>query len=357
MKIIIYLFVLTLLFCSCDAEKTQKIENTNLQTTADSTISLVVVGDVMLGSNYPSAGYLPKHSEKLLFIASQIISNADVSFCNLEGCLLDSGGVRKDCDDSSSCYAFRQPTKTANILKNTGFDIISIANNHTNDFGKASLESTKETLAKNNFCFAGLPSKPIDTLTVRGIKIGFTAFSANDYTLKINDYGELEKQVKYLKSICQIVIVSFHGGAEGNSKRHISFETEIFLEENRGNVNEFAHKAIDYGADLVVGHGPHVIRAAELYKGKFIAYSLGNFCTYGTFNLSGHCGNALLLNLKLTKNGNFVSAKAHSFQQKKFKSLLLDSNQKAYKDLQELTNSDFPNTGLLFKPDGLILKK
>lgn len=357
MRIYLILIAFALLFNSCDAEKPQTQVAEITQTQADSTISIVVVGDVMLGSNYPSTNYLPKHPEKLLFLPSQIIANAELAFCNLEGCLLDSGGVRKDCDDSSSCYAFRQPTKTANTLKNIGFDLISIANNHTNDFGKAGLESTKATLANSKLRFAGLPSAPFDTITVRGLKIGFTAFSANDYTLKINDYAELEKQVRYLKSTCQIVIVSFHGGAEGNSKRHIPFETEIFLEENRGNVNEFAHKAIDFGADLVVGHGPHVIRAAELYKGKFIAYSLGNFCTYGTFNLSGHCRNSLLLNINLTKSGDFVSAKAHSFKQKKFKSLLQDTTQKAYKDLQELTKEDFPNSGLQFNPDGVILKK
>ena len=84
-----------------------------------------------------------------------------------------------------------------------------------------------------------------------------------------------------------IVIVSFHGGAEGNGAEMLPFAREIFAGEDRGNVVEFAHAMVDAGADLVLGHGPHVVRPMELYRDRLIAYSLGNFATYYGISVEG----------------------------------------------------------------------
>ena len=111
-----------------------------------------------------------------------------------------------------------------------------------------------------------------------------------------------------LDDSCDIVIVSFHGGAEGADYQNVTRETETFYGENRGNVYEFSHRMIDAGADIVFGHGPHVTRAIEVYKDRFIAYSLGNFCTYRRFNLTGPNGFAPLLRVKTDTFGKFVEA-------------------------------------------------
>src|SRR5690606_34469335 len=121
--------------------------------------------------------------------------------------------------------------------------------------------------------------------------------------------------VQNLKKKVDIVIVSFHGGAEGAKYEHITRKNEIFLNENRGNPFAFAHAMIDAGADIVLGHGPHVARAVEVYKNKFIAYSLGNFCTYGMFNLKGPNGIAPLLQVKLNGKGDFLYADIISMKQ------------------------------------------
>jgi hypothetical protein len=97
--------------------------------------------------------------------------------------------------------------------------------------------------------------------------------------------------------------------------KHITCKTEIFLGENRGNPYEFARMAIDAGADVVLGHGPHVIRAIDVYKGRFIAYSLGNFATYGRFNLSGSNGIAPIIEIDVDNNGKFLRGKIHAYKQ------------------------------------------
>ena len=120
---------------------------------------------------------------------------------------------------------------------------------------------------------------------------------------------------------------------------------------------EFAHTAIDNGADIVLGHGPHVTRAVEVYKGKFIAYSMGNFNTYGRFSLAGPNGIAPLLDIKINRKGDFLFANVLSVKQTKAKGLELDNNCKVYEELKRLTQLDFPETPLCFEQDGIYLKE
>ena len=106
------------------------------------------------------------------------------------------------------------------------------------------------------------------------------------------------------------MIVGFHGGAEGATHQHVLEGDETFLGEDRGDLRRFTHAAIDAGADLVLGSGPHVVRAMEIYKGKLIAYSLGNFATYGPFNLNAENGLTLVLEAHLAPDGTFLQRKS-----------------------------------------------
>ena len=123
----------------------------------------------------------------------------------------------------------------------------------------------------------------------------------NNGTIDINDHKNAISLVQKLDSLCDIVIVSFHGGAEGANHTHITRNNEIFLGENRGNPYKFSRDVIDAGADIVFGHGPHVTRAIDIYKDRFIAYSLGNFATYGRFNLNGVSGIAPIVKVFVNK--------------------------------------------------------
>lgn len=324
---------------------------------ADSLVTLAAVGDMMLGTNFPSVDCLPPKDVLLLAPMYQYLQSADVTFGNLEGTVLNAGGEVKRCADPSKCYAFRQPEYFVDQLKEAGFDILSLANNHMGDFGETGRQNTQRILKEKGFTYAGLDSCPWDTVTIKGVKYGFTAFAPNTACLQITDYARAQKIVKELDALCDIVIVSFHGGAEGSSRTHITRKTEIFYDENRGNVYEFARKVIDAGADVVLGHGPHVTRAIDQYKGRFITYSMGNFCTYGRFNLKGISGMAPLFELKLRKDGTFVSGKVISTKQLGQGGPVADSLNGAYEQIRTLTGQDLPELKVTFQEDGTFFFK
>jgi poly-gamma-glutamate capsule biosynthesis protein CapA/YwtB (metallophosphatase superfamily) len=322
-------------------------------------ISIVGVGDMMLGTNYPSANYLPANGGKnLLSDLKDKLWNADITFGNLEGTILDSGGTVKRCSNPDLCYAFRSPESYVQHFVDAGFDVLSIANNHTGDFGNAGRKKTKEVLKNAGIEFAGLAGT--DEYTVfekNGVKYGFAAFAPNSGTCDIRNISKAKQIVQKLEEMSDIVIVSFHGGAEGSSHQHTPCITEKYVGENRGNVCKFAHAVVDAGADIVFGHGPHVTRAMELYNDRFIIYSLGNFCTYGRFNLRGATGIAPLLKVYVDNSGAFSHAEITPVYQAKTHGPKIDSKKRAIKKLQELTNEDFPNSGLDIYDDGTVVKR
>ncbi len=323
------------------------------------TITIVAVGDIMLGTNYPTEpNYLPPNNDCSTLISPVIeyLRDADVTFGNNEGAYSDQPQYAKSCNDPKTCFRFSIPNKYVNCLVDAGFDVVSIANNHVHDLGDYGKNNTLKVLTDAGLNFAGLTEVPVDTFTINGVKYGFCAFAPNQGTCQITDYVAMQKIVKDLKAQCQIVIVSFHGGAEGSKHEHITREYETFLGHNRGNVYKFAHSAIDAGADVVIGHGPHVTRAVELYKDKFIAYSLGNFCTYRRFNIQGVSGLSPILKLWLDKNGNFIKGQITATYQDKMTGTKLDPDKKVIKRMQELTKQDFPEGVLKISDNGLITK-
>jgi hypothetical protein len=345
---------LTLLFPLKSKAKVRQQQETVELIEEDTLITLIAVGDMMLGTNFPSSKYLPPRDLLLLEPMHGILKNGDIVFGNLEGTVLNEGGKVKKCSDSTKCYAFRQPEYFVPQIKAAGFHFLSLANNHLGDFGDEGRENTQRVLREAGFRFAGLESCPWDTMTVKGVKVGMTAFAPNTGCLRITDYDLLRSVVQHLDSICDIVIVSFHGGAEGSSRTHVTRKKEIFYEEDRGNVYEFARIAIDAGADVLLGHGPHVTRAIDHYKGRFITYSMGNFCTYGRFNLSGVSGIAPVFELKLTRNGEFVSGRVISTKQVGEGGPQLDPTNGALEQVKSLTKSDFPELQVLYGKNGVF---
>ena len=323
-----------------------------------SEFTIIGVGDIMLGSNYPS-DLLPKNDTNILENTQDVLQNADITVGNLEGTLFDTGGTPKSCDNPNVCYAFRMPSKYGKYLKQAGFDYLSIANNHSNDFGQTGIKETIQNLNNLNIKYSGIKVIAENTILEKnGKKFGFVSFAPNSATVKLNDYNYAKKLISELKSKVDIVIVMFHGGAEGAGAEHITRGHEIFHGEDRGNVYEFAHFAIDNGADIVFGQGPHVTRAIELYKNKFISYSGGNFATFGKINVSGSMGIAPIFKIKIDNNGNFVSGEVIPVRQT-YESAgpFIDSEKLAIKKIISLNKSDFPNgNGLFVTNNGKINK-
>ena len=334
---------------------TSKIDKYNKKTE----FTIIGVGDIMLGSNYPFEYLLPKNDANILQNTQNILKNADITVGNLEGTLFDNDGTPKSCNNPNVCYVFRMPLRYGTYLKQAGFDYLSIANNHSNDFGEIGIKETIKNLDNLGIKYSGIKDIAESVILEKdGKKFGFISFSPNSATVKLNDYNYAKKLISELKSKVDIVIVMFHGGAEGANAEHITKRHEIFHGEDRGNVYEFAHFAIDNGADIIFGQGPHVTRAVELYKNKFISYSGGNFATFGKINVSGSMGIAPIFKIKISNKGDFISGEIIPVRQT-YKSLgpFIDSEKLAIKKIISLNKSDFPNgNGLSINEEGKINK-
>ena len=287
-----------------DSVKNAKIDTVQIIVEKKDSIVLTGVGDMMLGTNFPEQHYLPPNQGKdMLAGVSQIFEGADIVFGNLEGVILDSGGTQKNCNNPKACYLFRSPDYMGNRIQEAGFNLMSVANNHAGDFGPEGRANTAKVLDSLGIAWAGNTDKPWTIFDKDGVRYGFAAFSPNKGTPSINHLAEAKRIIAHLDSLTDIIIVSFHGGAEGSKYTAVPREHEYFYGEDRGDVYHFAHALIDAGADVIFGHGPHVPRAIEVYKKRFIAYSLGNFATYARFNLRGVNGLAPIAKITVNSEG------------------------------------------------------
>ena len=319
------------------------------------TLRVRAVGDLMIGTDFP-AGVLPKNDGRLSFDAvKEALSDADLTFGNLEGPLCDGGKTSK-CKPGApagSCYAFRMPAHYAPYFKDAGFDLLSTANNHSGDFGAYCREQTETLLDEQQIAHSGRPGD-IASVQSNGLKVAMVGFHTSAATHDVRDIKTAASLVQSLTGSHDIVIVSFHGGAEGSRAIHVPHGTETFYGENRGNLREFTHAVVDAGADLVLGHGPHVLRAMEIYKGRLIAYSLGNFATYGRFNLRGPNGLGVILEVTMAADGRFVGGQVIPTKQEGAGTAVLDPSAAASDMIRMLSASDFPDTGVLVAQDGSI---
>jgi len=327
------------------------------------TVTLIGVGDIMIGTDFPQDFLNPAirpgtRADDLLepgLLA--LLRRADVAFGNLEGTLFDGTGPHKTCGNPANCYVFRSPEFYAEILADAGFTMMSLANNHSGDFLAGGRAATRAALERAGIAYAGLDEPGARTGTVTlddGTRVGLVAFAPNAGTLQLNDHGRAESLVRGLAADHDIVVVSFHGGAEGGTATRVPRQTEIFLGENRGDVFAFSRRMIDAGADVVLGHGPHVPRAVEVYQGRFIAYSLGNFWTYARMNIRGLGGVGPVVELELAPDGRLVAGRIHGTRQHDGGVPRLDPGNEAAAVIAELTARDFPEVPLTIGRDGAL---
>jgi poly-gamma-glutamate capsule biosynthesis protein CapA/YwtB (metallophosphatase superfamily) len=266
----------------------------------DETITIKAVGDIVLGNNWPSGGWPANFEETAPKQLKAAIGEGDVIFGNFEGALTTHPTSTK-VPRGTSVFAFRMPPRFAQILSGAGFNAMAIANNHTFDFGAVGYADTKKYLAEAGMVLIGEPHQ-ITLQKVRGVTIAWVGFSHLPHHNYIGDLARLETMMKEARAQADLVIVSMQAGAEGNEALRVRNANENFLGESRGNTFAFARGAVDLGADLVIGHGPHVLRGMECYQGKLIAYSLGNFVGYGTLSTRRASALTTVLEVKLNKD-------------------------------------------------------
>jgi poly-gamma-glutamate capsule biosynthesis protein CapA/YwtB (metallophosphatase superfamily) len=232
---------------------------------------------------------------------------------------------------------------------------MSLANNHAQDFGDPGRDSSMRALDDVGIRHSGRDGD-IAEWSAQGRRIALVAFAPNVGSHQLNELGRAREIVTTLATRHDIVIVSFHGGSEGEGASALPFAHEIYQGEDRGDVVEFAHTVIDAGADLVIGHGPHVLRPIELYRDRLIAYSLGNFATYYGISVTGIRGIAGILTTRLAEDGRFLEAHFDSTIQLRPAGPSLDPDRRALTQLRELTTTSFPAGQLTLENDGRILR-
>jgi hypothetical protein len=319
-------------------------------------LTLAAVGDTMLGTDYPENILPDDDGLSFLDAVTPILSAPDVTFGNLEGVLQDGGEPVKQCKDKSVCFLFRTPTRYATYLKLAGFDVMSLANNHARDFGEEGRSSTMAALDSVGIHHSGREGT-VASFIANGRRVAMVAFTPNVGSNSLNDPQIGLPLVADLAARHDIVIVSFHGGAEGNGAEVLPFARETFAGEDRGNVVEFAHAMIDAGADIVLGSGPHVVRPMEIYHDRLIAYSLGNFATYYGISVEGLRGIAPILLATLDDEGKFVSGRIESTIQIRPAGPAPDPAKTVVTVIRTLTVAAFPDGTLSIDDDGTLTTK
>jgi hypothetical protein len=317
---------------------------------AGGSVTITAVGDTMLGN---TPGLPPDPGGYLDAVKSILDSGASIVFGNLEGTLTTA--TTSKCGNSKkpspTCFAFRDPPDYAQYYKQAGFTVLNDANNHSLDFGSAGQAQTVAAIHAVGLAQTGLPGE-ITLVTANGIKVAILAFAPYDYDANLLDLPGARALITQGRREAQVVVVYMHAGAEGPTFDHVTGQEEIYLGEDRGNAEEFAHMAIDAGASLVIASGPHVLRGMQFYKGHLICYSLGNFAGYGNFATGGDRSMSVIFRATLSSAGQFESARVYP--------LLLSAEGQpapgggAIAFIAGLSTADFGSSAARILPSGVI---
>ncbi len=264
-------------------------------------VTIAATGDIVMGAT-PN---LPRDGGRSFFSGVQADLAGDVVIGNLEG-TLSTGGVSKCGPSSTNCFAFQTPPSYVRWLKRAGYTVMNLANNHAYDFGASGQRETVAALDGAGLRHTGRPGE-IAFVRVGEVRVAVIGFAPYRWASSLTNIAGAVRLVRKAARQADVVIVTMHAGAEGTDRQHVHRGSEHYLGENRGNVVAFAHAVVDAGADLVVGHGPHVLRGMEWHHGRLIAYSMGNFGGYKVFSLGGPLSVSAILRVTLRGDGTFES--------------------------------------------------
>jgi poly-gamma-glutamate capsule biosynthesis protein CapA/YwtB (metallophosphatase superfamily) len=321
--------------------------------TAAATVELSATGDIIMGS---APNRLPANGGAGFFDSVRADLKSDLVMGNLEQPLTnDTGASKCGSPPRPNCFAFRSPPSYANHLKQAGFELLNTANNHSKDFGTAGYRSTVSALEKAGLQHTGAQDE-ITVADVKGVKVAVLGFSPYNGANNLNDLTHTREVIQRAKQQADLVVVQAHLGAEGSDKTHVKPGNEIFFGENRGDPITFTHTAIDAGADIVIAHGPHVLRGMQFYRGKLIAYSLGNFAGGGkTLSSNGVLKYAGILHVSLTKDGTYAGGKFLSTYLSSTGVPIRDTaNERGRSLVRTLSADDFGDTAAKIGADGSI---
>jgi poly-gamma-glutamate capsule biosynthesis protein CapA/YwtB (metallophosphatase superfamily) len=339
----------------------------------DAGVRICAGGDVTLGTNLDTLWArtaarklqqdygVSAHPRALVAPLRPLLADADVVLLNVEGAIGDGYVAERKCSaPSANCYAFRQPTAAARALREVAPDAVvvgNVANNHSRDAGPAGFGQTMRHLRRAGVYVTGADTLATRVVAPTGDTIAVLGFYTSDDPL-VPDARNLDAVYRHVaRAVARYgtVVVTAHIGAEGVDAQRTRNETEIFLGKiDRGNPVAFADTALAAGATMVIGHGPHVMRGMEFYRGHLIAYSLGNFAGYRSLAYTGVVGVGGILKVGLRKDGSYASGTLVASHMVAPGLPALDPQQQALPLVRGLSDTDFPSSGARIGPDGAI---
>ena len=265
-------------------------------------VNLTWVGDISFSTR---EGLPPDGGRGVFAPVASALRGSDLTLGNLEGTLGDGGASKCTRIRSRTCFAFQAPPSLARVLRDAGFGLVNLANNHSHDFGPSGLRQTKAALAAAGLAHTGLGHE-IEVRDVHGVRTAFLGFAPYPWTSPLTDIPAARRLIAAAARRAKLVVVIIHAGAEGARALHVPHGRETAFGENRGETRRFAHAAVDAGADVVLGSGPHVLRGMECYKRRLIAYSLGDFAGYNTLSTAGVLALTGTLRVGLSSSGSLA---------------------------------------------------
>lgn len=312
-------------------------------------LTITHVGDTMPGS-YPNQ--MASDDGASFFAGVRDAIPGDLKIANLEGALSTD---EFDKCGGGECTYFRLPPEYAQVFADAGFHVLNQANNHGWDAGPDGAAETQDAIREAGMHVCGIKDEVCLVETESGLTVGLVGFAPYTFYTDNRDLDAVAALVASAKEQADIVIATAHLGAEGTDHRHVPEGVETYLGEDRGDTRAFAHTCIDNGADLVFGHGPHVLRGMETYNGKLIAYSLGNFGGgQNLFSTDGPLGRSAILSVTIREDGTITAAQAIATRMDGDGYPQLDDDNGAFEDLNELA-ADFGDAGVTVGDDGALV--
>jgi hypothetical protein len=341
--------------------------------TARPPIRLCAGGDVTLGTNLDTLWaktaarrlradfQLSDTPDALLAALKPLFGDADVVLVNVEGAIGDGFAARKCGKKALNCFAFRQPVTAAAALRRLGDSaavVGNVANNHARDAGDDGFLVSLSHLTRAGVLVTGADTLATPVVTRRGDTIAVLGFYTSSDSPDARDLDAVRRHVVRAVARWATVVVTMHLGAEGASAQRTRDSTEVFLGTiDRGNPVAFANAALESGATLVIGHGPHVLRAAEWRDDRLVLYSLGNLLTYGPFRLAEPMNRGVVACAEIDSARHVRGAWLRPTMQLAPGVLRPDSTGRAAVLVDSLSAIDFPVTGVLVGADGVLRRR
>jgi hypothetical protein len=339
-------------------------------------VRLCAGGDVTLGSNLDQrwartaaqklrAEYgLSDHPAALLAPLRPLVADADVVLLNVEGAIGEGLLAERKCSPTSTnCYAFRQPASAARALRDLAPEAIivgNVANNHSRDAGRVGFAQTARHLRSADVRITGADTLATRVVTLIGDTLAVLGFYTTDDgpIPDARDLSAVHRHVARAVARYGTVVVTMHLGGEGANAQRTRNETEIFLGRiDRGNPVAFADTVFAAGATLIIGHGPHVLRAGEWRDDRLVLYSLGNLLTYGPFNNREPTNRGAVACVTIDSARHVSEAELRSTVQVAPGVLRADPSERAATIVDSLSALDFPRTGVRVGRGGVVWRR